>query len=168
MTSARTLAAVLVLFAGASVDAPAVAAEPVAGQWQQVVNCLFTHYDPTTHAMGCEGSTLWHGTWSGITHYHVEGTYDLLTGDSSGTLHETFYGYDRAGRRGTMTFSEHYTIVGATSALHIAAQITAATGDFAGARGAATFDGSDNLATGSGTYAGEWTPPAGSAPVPGR
>jgi hypothetical protein len=56
------------------------AADPVKGSWQQLVNCLFTHYNPLTHAMGCEGSTLWRGTWTGITRYHVEGMYDLLTG----------------------------------------------------------------------------------------
>jgi hypothetical protein len=139
--------------------ARAAGAEPVRGTWQQLVNCAFTHYDPTTRAMGCEGSTLWSGTWNGITHYHVEGTYDPLTGDSSGTLHETFYGADRGGRHGTMTFTERYTLVGATSTIHIDTRMTDATGGFAGARGALSFDGTDNILTGRGTYSGEWTPP---------
>ena len=47
--------------------------------------------------MSCVGSTLWTGGLSGVTRYVVTGTYDLLTGNSRGTLHETFRGRDKGG-----------------------------------------------------------------------
>jgi hypothetical protein len=150
------VAAAATLAAAAS-GPPAAVAEGVEGSWQQLVNCAFTHYDPATHAMGCDGSTLWRGTWTGVTHYRVAGTYDLLTGDSSGTFHETFYGHDARGRRGTLSFNDRYTITGATSTIHIVGAITGGTGGFVGARGTVRFDGTDNVLTGSGRYSGDWT-----------
>jgi hypothetical protein len=148
----------------AVVPARAFAAAPVHGSWQQLANCLFTHYDPLGGGFGCEGSSVWQGTWTGVTVYHAEGTYDVLSGDSAGRLQETFRGHDVDGRRGTISFDESYVLVGSTSMIHIDARIAGATGGFAGARGAVTFDGTDNVATGFGTYAGRWSPP----PLPSR
>jgi hypothetical protein len=139
--------------------AGASAAVPVKGSWQQLINCAFTRYNPLNGDFACLGASLWHGTWTGITHYRAHGTYDVLTGDSTGTLIETFHGHDRDSRRGTLTFEESYTLVGATSAIHIDTHIIDATGDFTHARGKATFDGTDNIATGFGTYTGRWSPP---------
>jgi hypothetical protein len=56
---------------------------PVSGQWQSVVNCAFTSYDPLTGSMSCVGSTRWTGGLRGLTAYKVTGTYDALTGDSN-------------------------------------------------------------------------------------
>ena len=149
----------LLVFGAATAEAPPARAEPVRGSWGSLVNCLFTNYNPMTGDMRCEGSTLWRGTWTGITHYHVEGTYDVLTGDSAGTLRETFYGSDSTGRRGTLSFAERYKLDGAASRIHITAEITGGTGELRDARGVATFDGTNNVAAGYGTYSGEWTPP---------
>jgi hypothetical protein len=126
----------------------------VSGNWMSIVNCAFTSYDPLTGHMTCVGSTLWTGGLTGVTRYDVTGTYDVLTGNSQGTLHEIFRGHDTAGRRGTITFDEQYVLDGAASKIHIDAAAVAGTGGFAGARGRMTFDGTDNPATGFGTYVG--------------
>jgi hypothetical protein len=142
--------------AAMGVMAPAASAgERVAvnGRWQSIVNCAFTSYDPLTGSMSCVGSTLWTGGLRGLTAYKVTGTYDLLTGDSHGSLHETFHGRDDRGDHGTITFDEQFEIDGATSAIRIDAVATGGTGGFAGVRGTMTFDGTDTVATRVGSYA---------------
>jgi len=126
----------------------------VSGSWQSIVNCAFTSYDPLTGQMTCVGSTLWRGALAGVTRYDVTGTYDVLTGNSRGTLRETFRGHDKAGRRGTIAFAEQYTLDGPASTIHIDAVAVAGTGGFTGIRGRMTFDGTDNAATGFGNYVG--------------
>ena len=151
--------AALTLGAAAACPGWAAAESAVDGSWESIVNCAFTHYNPVSGAMGCEGSTLWSGTWTGTTRYQVRGTYDVLTGDSSGRLHEVFYGHDVDGRAGSLSFEERYVLVGASSTIHIDARIVSGTGDFRGANGRVTFDGTDTVEAGSGTYAGSWSPP---------
>jgi len=131
----------------------------VVGNWTQLVNCAITSYNPLTKQATCVGSSMWTGTWTGLTHYVFQGTLDLITGDAQGTLSETFSGTSSSGGTGTLQFQESLTLVGATSTLHIDATLTSGTGDFSGARGSVAFDGTDNLATGFGTYAGWWQLP---------
>jgi hypothetical protein len=131
----------------------------VHGSWQQLVNCALTSYDPVTKAFSCVGSTAWHGTWTGVTRYTVSGTADLVSGDASGTIRETFYGRADDGTRGRLDFLDQFQLDGATSRFHLDADIVRGRGGFQGSRGHATFDGTDNLATGSGTYAGWWKHP---------
>lgn len=137
----------------------AQAAPPTAvdGSWQSLVNCVFTSYDLLTKQMSCVGSTLWTGGLQGTTKYTVTGTYDLVTGDSAGTLHETFWGRDQAGHRGALVLDETFRLDGATSTLHIDATVVGGSGDFTGSRGLLTFHGTDNVATGSGSFTGQLT-----------
>jgi len=48
--------------------------------------------DPTTGTYTGVGATLWKGTWTGVTHYTISGTANLVTGAGSGELTETFIG----------------------------------------------------------------------------
>jgi hypothetical protein len=170
--SSLTARSVAVAVAGALAAigsaAPASAArasheQPVHGDWQTLVACVMTRYDPATGRGSCDGSTLWRGTWTGVTHYTVRGFFDLVTGDASGTIGETFVGMSDDGGSGTLRFNERFTLDGATSALHIDAWLLGGTGSFAGSRGFVTFDGQENAVFGSGTYAGTWTRPASRA-----
>jgi hypothetical protein len=153
---AALAAAAAVLTPPAVAGAQAAPRAAVHGSWMSLVNCAATGYDPVSKRLTCVGSTLWQGTWNGVTDYVGTATYDALSGDASGTLTETFHGRASDGGRGTLTFFETFTIDGATSALHIDAQLLDGSGDFTGARGEVSFDGVDNIAAGNGTYAGWW------------
>lgn len=147
----------LIAAVAALAAAPAARAtdRPATGTWQQLVNCAITGYDLTSKHLTCIGSSLWTGTFSGVTTYTVDATYDLLTGDGHGTIDETFHG--RAGdRHGSLRFLETFTATGATQAMHIDARSVSGTGDLARSRVALVFDGVDNIVTGHGTYAGRW------------
>jgi hypothetical protein len=113
---------------------------------------------PTTGTFDCTSGTLWDGGWTGHTTYSVHGKINFLTGDSSGTLEETFYGvYTGDQSHGTLTFVERYRIDGATNSLHIDLKITGGTEDWAGSRGTATFDGTQVLGlVGHGGYTATW------------
>lgn len=140
----------------------------VHSSWQQLINCAPTSYDPFTKKLSCGGSTYWKGTWTGITSYRVSGTVDLLTGDALGTIRETFVGRADDGSVGTLEFRERFWLTGATKRFDLEATIVRSTGGFAGSNGRATFDGTDNLITGSGTYAGHWTQPSSHTTRRGR
>jgi hypothetical protein len=100
---------------------------------------------------------MWTGGLQGVTRYTGTGRYDPLSGNSSGTLRETFRGRDARGHAGTLVFDETYRLDGKTSAIHINATVVRGAGDFAGMRGSLTFTGKDNLVTGLGHYVGEVT-----------
>jgi hypothetical protein len=143
---------------------PSVAAQPgvtspVSGTWTQLVNCAITSYNLATKQATCVGSSVWTGTWTGVTHYSFHGSLDLLAGDAQGTVDETFSGRSADGGTGTLCFHEWLTLTGATSTLYIRAALLSGTGDFTGSTGNATFTGTDNVATGFGTYAGWWQRP---------
>lgn len=131
----------------------------IKGTWQQLINCAPTSFDAQSKQLTCIGKSLWSGTWSGTTAYTFQGTYDLVTGNSKGTIHEVFTGKASDGTSGTLTFIEHSTINGANNRMHIDAAIVAATGGFTGSTAHVTFDGTDNALTGSGTYTGVWYRP---------
>lgn len=137
-------------------------AHPVSGTWQEIVPVSMTSYTPsagdplTGHYQGV-GSTLWQGTWTGVTHYTMTGTANLVSGAGSGTLQETFAGRASDGGTGTLDFAESYTIA-PDGSLSIQARIVGGTGDFAGAHGSVTFLGHQyGVATGNGTYSGRWS-----------
>lgn len=136
-------------------------AHRVSGQWQTLVPVTLTSYspstgDPTTGQYEGVGSTLWRGTWTGITTYTIRGNANLVTGAGSGSLTETFVGRSVAGGTGTITFTETYTL-DSGGHLRIQARIVGATGDFVRAHGVVTFVGTElGVVTGSGTYNGNW------------
>jgi len=163
----RIVATVIVLLAlgagvapaGAAGDRPGASVSTVRGSWAQVVNCLFTRYDPSTGDFACVGGSTWQGSWTGLTHYDVKGVHDMKTGDMRGTITETFVGTylpDRS--HGTLTMAHRFTIDGATSALHIDSEITGGDGDptFRCSSGRVVWDGLAPGETGFGGYAGTW------------
>lgn len=138
--------------------------EAVSGTWQTIVPVVIASYqpsspDPTTGTYQGADSTLWQGTWTGVTHYAIRGTANLVSGAGSGTLQETFAGRSSGDGNGTLSFDETYTL-DAAGHIVIEARIVDATGDFTGARGRLTFDGTEvGAVTGSGTYRGRWSHP---------
>jgi hypothetical protein len=79
-----------------------------------------------------------------------------VTGAGSGTLTETVIGQAADGGKGTLDFTETYTLDTAGHIL-IQANIVSGTGDFQNAKGAVQFDGLElGIVTGSGTYEGRW------------
>jgi hypothetical protein len=163
----RSLVTILVLLGASALPGRADAAagpagittSTVGGSWAQVVNCVFTRYEPSTGDFSCVGSSTWEGSWTGVTHYDVIGRYDAATGGMRGTLDETFIGaYVPDKSRGTLHFSERFVIDGATSVLHIDTDIVGGDGDptFRCSGGRLTFDGIAPGATGFGGYQGTW------------
>jgi hypothetical protein len=164
-TKAALAATAVSLLATCSASGATKRATPLRGTWQQIINCLPTSYNPLNEQVHCVGSSSWSGTWTGTTSYTFDGTANLLTGDSSGTVHEVFTGKASDGTTGTLTFVETERVIGATSKIHIEATIVGASGGFAGSTGTAAFDGTDTLLTGSGSYAGTWFRPCACTPV---
>ncbi|MDX6285028.1 MAG: hypothetical protein QOG53_513 [Frankiales bacterium] len=156
----------VVLAAGALAMPHAGAASiqvPVAGKWYNAGPCTPTSVvpDPGHPAYAditCVGSSVWTGTWQGITDFTVTARYNLVTSAGDGTLVEIFVG--RAGnRRGTMTFHETVHVDGNTHALRIVAELVSGTGGFANSHAHVVFTGRITSATnGFGTYNGTWTP----------
>lgn len=145
--------------------ARAAAPEMASGTWQTIVPVVLTHYQPrmlTNPTRGTYtglGSTLWQGTWTGVTHYTIGGTADLVTGAGSGTIDETFTGRSADGGTGTLHFTETY-VLDASGSIIIDATIVGATGDFLGSRGQVVFTGTENgVVEGSGRYRGSWQRP---------
>ncbi len=168
MTSTRariTAAAAVALLALLAPPASAKSGDEVVnGRWVGLVPCVPTTPESvTSDHVTCTGSTTWAGTWTGVTNYTIDGTFDLLTGAADATVDETFVGRDDQGRIGTLRFAEKLvgtpTGIPDTMALHIDACIVDATGDFAGASGHVEFDGVANLAGGEGTFSGRWRLP---------
>ncbi|MEA2273073.1 MAG: hypothetical protein QOI98_1781 [Solirubrobacteraceae bacterium] len=148
---ALTVAAVLAFVVPTTAAARTV---PVEGRWQQLVNCAITSYNPFTKEFSCIGSSLWTGALTGVTDYVATGTFHALSGDAAGTIRETFRGRDDLGHRGTIAFTETFTLDGGASLIHIDATALGGTRGFAGVRGRLQFDGFDNVATGFGPYTG--------------
>ena len=152
------LAAGLLLVASPAALASSPRTEHVEGDWVNSLPPVITAYDPGSGHFSGSGSSVWTGSWSGTTTWTTTGTLNLLTGDVEGTLDETFDGSSADGGRGTLHFTETYTVDGATSKIHIDATLLDGTGDFAGSRGRVTFDGlSLPSGQGGGTYTGSWT-----------
>lgn len=154
--------------AGASVSAtPVAAASHAAANRVHIVGgwvtgpCVPTAFNPTSGSMVCQGSSTWDGTWTGQTDYVVRGTLDVVSGNSKGTIDETFVGIDTATHAGgTLHLTERYVLDGATGALIIDCRLAGATGAFAGASGTVRFIGTTvSVAGGHGGYEGWLTFP---------
>lgn len=143
--------------------APAAQAKrtPLAGKWANPAPCVFTAYDVLgSGEFSCIGSSIWQGSFTGSTTFVAKGTVDLLTGDSSGTIDETFTGLADDGTNGTLHLLETYTIDGESATIHIDARIVGGTGGFAPSHGEMSFYGPYPLVAGAGEYRGSWTHPA--------
>ena len=137
--------------------------QEIRGGWIGAIPCAITSYNPspgapTTGTFTCSSGTFWDGSLTGQTTYTVHGQIDFLTGNSTGTLEETFYGVATADQStGTLSFKERYRADGATNTLHIDVDIVGGTGDWIGSKGHLTFDGVQFVAVaGHGGYAGTW------------
>jgi hypothetical protein len=153
-----------IIFWASLLASPAASAGPglnVTGTWQTIVPVTMSSYtpsaaDPTTGSYQGVGSTLWQGTWSGLTDYTIRGTANLVTGAGAGSITETFAGRSSDGKSGTIRFGETYAL-DATGHLRIRARVLDATGQFTGGHGSVTFVGTMvGIATGSGSYRGRW------------
>jgi hypothetical protein len=162
-----SLVPILVLLGANAFAVPARAAagpagvttSTMGGSWAQIVNCVFTRYEPATGDFTCVGGSTWGGSWTGVTHYDATGRYDPATGDMRGTLAETFVGTYLADKsHGTLLFSERFVIDGATGVLHIDTDVMSGDGDptFRCSGGHLTFDGLAPGETGFGGYQGQW------------
>ncbi|HEX2038401.1 MAG TPA: hypothetical protein VHF47_01580 [Acidimicrobiales bacterium] len=130
----------------------------VRGGWVSPT-CVFTDYNPVTGAFRCTSSTTWTGTWTGATVVEGEGTFDVMTGSGSGTIEETFVGRAADGTTGTLQFTEAWVADGPSLTIHIDGRIVAGTGDWIGATGRVSFDGTMASGSGFGGYVGSWTRP---------
>ena len=127
MTSTRVRIAAAAAVALLALFTPPASAnsrdEGVRGRWVGLVPCVITSFDPGTGHTTCTGSTSWVGTWTGVTNYTIDGTFDPLTGAAAATVDETFVGRDDQGRVGTLRFTEKLvstpTGVPGTGAMHI-------------------------------------------------
>ena len=160
------MAVVVVVLVTAGLAAPPATARNADGATHQVVRggwvnpaCVFTNYDPVTGAFQCTSSTTWTGVWTGVTHVEAEGTFDV-TGSGSGTVEETFIGRASDGSAGTLRFTEPWVADGPSLTIHIDARIVEGTGDWVGATGRVSFDGTIASGSGFGGYVGSWTRPA--------
>jgi hypothetical protein len=164
--------AIAVVLAGAALatSAPAVPASSprdgralaVTGDWVDAAPCIPASFDPATGRFSATCSSIWTGTWIGVTKAQLDGTTNLLTGDTTGTIDETFIGRSDDGGTGTLRLRETLEVDGNSSTLVIDATIVQGTGDFRGSRGHVTFTGlvaPDGQ--GAGMYSGRWVRPRG-------
>ena len=129
------------------------------GRWTNPVGACVAHIlkaDPATgDVLGCTGTSAWTGTWTGSTTWRLTGDVSLTAG-GSGRIDEVFKGRARDGRRGTLTFVEHFTLDAAGN-IDITGRIVKSSGRLAGSRGRARWIGTTSAdGSGSGTYSGRW------------
>ncbi len=137
----------VLLQAGPPATATSSVPSTVYGGWAGELPCIVTAATPNPAAptvvpLTCESGTTWDGAWTGHTHYVITTTADFTTGDSSGTIDETFVGVDRAKKTpGTLHLIGTVTADGATNTLVIKEHITGGSGAFAELTGNAVFEG---------------------------
>ena len=129
------------------------------GKWSNPVGACVAHIikvDPTTgDLLSCSGTSDWTGTWKGSTTWTLTGNVSLTTG-GSGRIDEVFKGRARNGRKGKLTFVEHFTL-DAAGHIDIKGKIVKSSGKLAGSHGHARWVGTANAdGSGSGTYSGRW------------
>jgi hypothetical protein len=139
--------------------------EEAQGGWIEALPCPYTALAPaaglpTTVSWTCPAGTLWDGTWTGHTHFIAKGATDLVSGDGTGTLDETFVGTAPADHsKGSLHLLGDWVMDGASSTIRIHETIVDATGQFAGAKGQVTFEGLLGGNLGHGGYHGWWSRP---------
>jgi hypothetical protein len=131
----------------------------VKGAWTNPVGACVGHIaktDPATgDVLGCTGTSKWTGTWKGSTTWRLTGRISLTAG-GSGRIHEVFTGRARDGRRGTLTFSERFTLA-ANGDIDITGRIGKSSGRLAHSHGRARWVGTTAAdGSGRGTYSGRW------------
>jgi hypothetical protein len=139
------------------------AAKPrhVHGSWQNPEPLSISSLDPVTGAYKLSGGSQWQGTFSGATTFTSDGHTNLLTGETEGTIDETFTGSTPRGRAGTLHLTETVSVAPMTGDTTIVAHIDGGTGVFKRSRGKVTFTGHTDqfTGTGSGAYTGVWRRP---------
>ena len=163
MRAAGVLAVIVLAVVAFPTAASAAKKQSVGGGWIGAIPCAFTSYTPspgapTTGDATCSSGSFWDGSWTGQTTYTAKGKINFLTGDSTGTVDETFNGISTSDdSTGTLHFLERYHLDGATNVLHIDCRIVGGTGDWVGSRGHAVFDAFQLLGlVGHGGYSGTW------------
>lgn len=137
----------LLLLPGPAATAASKGTSTVHGGWVGEMPCVITAATPNTDAptvvpVTCESGTTWDGAWTGHTHYVITTTADLATGDSSGTIDETFIGVDTAtSTPGTLHLTGTVTANGADNTLVVDEHIVGGSGAFDGMTGHAVFEG---------------------------
>ena len=129
------------------------------GRWTNPVGACVAHIvkvDPATgDVLRCTGTSDWTGTWKGSTRWRLTGDVSLTAG-GSGRIDEVFKGRARDGRRGTLTFVEHFTLA-PSGAIDISGRIVQGSGRLAGSHGRARWIGTTSAdGSGVGTYSGRW------------
>jgi len=135
----------------------------VRGGYLSVLPTTFTHVKPNPRHPGrvaftLVGGSVWDGSFTGHTYYTASGTYDLVSGDVSGTVDERLIGVVTATRRrGILHVAGTFRLDGSTNALIVSETILGGAGAFAGSRGWLEFDAFIlPTSTGYGGYHGEW------------
>jgi hypothetical protein len=161
--SHTTALALLTLFAALVVPAASAhhghPVSKVKGKWSNPVGACVTHVikvDPATgDLLSCSGTSDWTGTWKGSTKWTLTGDVSLTTG-GSGRIDEVFTGRARDGRKGKLTFREHFSL-DASGNIDIKGKILKSSAKLEGSRGRAHWIGIANAdGSGSGTYSGRW------------
>jgi hypothetical protein len=154
-----TLVALSLLMTGAA--GASATSRSVHGGWQNPDALAVEALDPISGSYRATGVSNWQGTWRGTTTFSTEGTTNLITGETRGTVDEIFTGKTPGGRRGSLHFLEEFTVEPFTGAFHLVAHVKSGTGDFKGSRGTVTFVGTTEPITGrgAGTYSGTWRYP---------
>jgi hypothetical protein len=157
----------LVLLPGPAATAAPKVTSTVYGGWVGELPCVVTAATlntggPAVVPVTCESGTTWDGAWTGHTRYVIATTADLATGDSSGTIDETFIGVDTAtSTPGTLHLTGTVTAHGADITLVVDEHIVGGSGAFDGMTGHAVFEGTQlSGLVGHGGYHADITRPA--------
>jgi hypothetical protein len=131
----------------------------VKGTWTNPLGACVQHiisFDPATGDLVCTGTSHWRGTWKGSTTWKVTGNQDA-SGAASGRIDEVFTGRAADGRKGGLTFVEHFTL-DAEGNIDISGHVTHSCGALTGSHGHARWIGTSSATDGSGegTYSGGW------------
>src|SRR6185312_6827881 len=86
----------------------------VSGNWYNAGPCVPTGVVPDPQHVGegtitCDGSSVWTGSWSGVTDFALVARGNLVTDKIKGSLTEIFVGTGTKGA-GTMTFHERFAL----------------------------------------------------------
>lgn len=141
--------------------------QEIHGGWIGVLPCIPMAAAPepgqptTLRRFTCTSGTFWDGAWTGQTHFVATGTLDLMSGDGSATIDETFYGVATGDRsHGTLHLVGTVILDGATSTLRVHEGVVGGTGQFADATGDVVFEGTQlGAVIGHGGYHGWWARP---------
>ena len=158
-TAAAILTSFVTLFASAASADHRHHLSKLKGEWSNPVGACVAHIikvDPTSgDLLSCTGTSDWTGTWKGSTTWTLTGDVSLTAG-GSGSIREVFIGRAHDGRKGTLTFVEHFTLDAAGN-IDIKGKIVKSAGRLAGSHGHARWIGTANAdGSGTGSYSGRW------------